>query len=221
MALRKMPENIRSWFEGELTYWREAEIVPREQIERIACLYESPAAVHAQKSAWLIFILMGMASLMMVLAVLLLVGYNWEAMPPALKLGVLFAGLFGLHGFGFYLRFKRAKTFLSEIFFFSGCLMYGVCIWQVAQIFNIHSHYPNGIWIWAVGVLPFALCMETPLLHLLFVVLIGIWAGVEVLDFPGFRPWLFFRWFSLPNGAYSLPLLALPGMIWAYRKNRP
>src|SRR5262249_10916550 len=33
--------------------------------------------------------------------------------------------------------------------------------------------------------------------------------------------WFFGRWGFIPNGAYTLPLLALPGLIWAYRKNSP
>jgi hypothetical protein len=41
---------------------------------------------------------------------------------------------------------------------------------------------------------------------------------MEVLEFGHLGGWLFGRWDSLPNGAYSLPLLALPGILWAYRK---
>ena len=72
-----------------------------------------------------------------------------------------------------------------------------------------------------MGVLGFALCLETPLLHLLFVVLMALWAGMEVIGFGDLGMWLFGRWPFLPNGAYSLPLLALPGFPWAYRRNSP
>jgi hypothetical protein len=41
---------------------------------------------------------------------------------------------------------------------------------------------------------------------------------MEVLNFDHLGGWLFGRWDWLPNGAYSLPLLALPGIVWAYRK---
>ena len=66
--------------------------------------------------------------------------------------------------------------------------------------------------------LPFALCLETRLLHLLVVLLLALWAKMEVLDFGHLGGWLFGRWDFIPNGAYSLPLLALPGILWAYRK---
>jgi uncharacterized membrane protein len=91
----------------------------------------------------------------------------------------------------------------------------------VAQIFHLNAHYPDGMWWWALGVPPFALCLGTLLLHSLLVALLGIWAGMEVLGFNDLGAWFFSRWHFVPNGAYTLPLLALPGFIWAYRKNSP
>jgi hypothetical protein len=40
---------------------------------------------------------------------------------------------------------------------------------------------------------------------------------MEMLHFNYLGLWFFGRWTLLPNGAYSLPVLALPGLIWAYR----
>jgi uncharacterized membrane protein len=122
------------------------------------------------------------------------------------------------HAAGFSLRYKRKAGALSENVFFLGCLFYGAGIWLVAQVFHINAHYPDGVWWWAIGVLPFALCLETRLMHALLVGLLAVWAGMEVLSFNHLGAWLFGRWDFLPNGAYSLPLLALPGMVWAYRK---
>ncbi len=215
MSLRKVPEGVRSWFAGELEIWRDAGILTPEQTGQIASLYESSEAVAARRGSWLVFILMGVASLLIALAALLLVGYNWEALPKFVKLAVVFGVILGLHGTGFYLKFARGKKFAAELAFFAGCLAYGIGIWQVAQIYHIESHYPNGIWIWAVGALPFALCLETPLLHALFVALMAIWAGTEMLGFGN----VLFRWWLPPNGAYSLPFLVAPGLYWAYRKN--
>src|SRR5918997_753515 len=113
---------------------------------------------------------------------------------------------------------EMAQRGRSKAVFILGCLFYGAGIWLVAQVLHISAHYPDGIWWWAVGVLPFALCLETRLLHALFVALMAFWAGQEVLGFGHLGGWLFGRWDFLPNGAYSLPLLALPGMVWAYRK---
>jgi hypothetical protein len=54
--------------------------------------------------------------------------------------------------------------------------------------------------------------------YALLVGLLALWAGMDVLNFGHLGGWLFGRWDFLPNGAYSLSLLALPGILWAYRK---
>jgi hypothetical protein len=66
-----------------------------------------------------------------------------------------------------------------------------------------------------VGVLPFALALDTLLLHALFVALLAIWAGYEVFGFAAIGPWRF----GVPGGAYSLIPLAAPGIWWAYRRS--
>jgi hypothetical protein len=86
----------------------------------------------------------------------------------------------------------------------------------VAQVFHLESHYPDGVWWWALGVLPFAIVLDTLLLHALFVGLLALWAGMEVTGFSHLSPWWAWNWW--PNGAYSLPILAVPGLIWAYRR---
>jgi hypothetical protein len=40
---------------------------------------------------------------------------------------------------------------------------------------------------------------------------------MEVIGFADIGMWLFGRWGYFPNGAYSLPLLAIPGLLTAYR----
>jgi uncharacterized membrane protein len=165
-----------------------------------------------------VFILMAAAATLVGLAALLLIGYNWDQLSRWSKLAMVLGVIGVTHAAGFILRYRRNAPALSENVFFLGCLFYGAGIWLVAQVFHINSHYPDGVWWWAIGVLPFALCLETRLLHALLVGLLALWAGMEVLNFDHLGAWLFGRWDWLPNGAYSLPLLALPGIVWAYRK---
>ena len=95
--------------------------------------------------------------------------------------------------------------------FFLGCLFFGAAIWLLAQIFHITSSNYDAFWWWAVGVLPFALLLDTVLLHLLFAGLLALWVGFEILSLQGL-------FWGIPNGCYSLPLFAVPGLWWAYRK---
>ena len=165
------------------------------------------------------FTLLGMAAFLFGLAVLLVIGFNWEATPGRETGDHSRRGI--CSSLGLTLRVRAKAPRLSEVVFFLGCLFYGAGIWLVAQAFHIEAHYPDGVWWWAVGVLPFALCLDSLLCHLLFVALMALWAGMEVLGFVYLSPWFLFGWWQWPNGAYSLPLLALPGLLWAYRKGSP
>lgn len=221
MSRRQISDGFRVWLSAEVEVWRGQGILSEEQSTSILDLYETPREVSDRKRSVASFVLMGLAALMIGLAALLLIGYNWKAMPDAVKLVLVFGAILGTYAGAFYIRFRRGGRLASEVAFFLGCLFYGVGIWQVAQIFHIQVHYPFGVWLWAVGVLGFALCLETPLLHVLFVALMALWAGMEVIGFGDLGPWLFGRWHGVPNGAYSLPLLALPGLVWAYRRKSP
>jgi hypothetical protein len=221
MDKRALPDRQREWLSEELSHWRERGLISPEQAVGIFDLYESRDVIIERRRSRAIFVLMSAAALLCALSLLMIVGYNWEEMPRIAKLVVIFGVILGTYAGAFSLRYRVGARGLSEAVFFLGCLFYGVGIWLIAQIFHLDSHYPNGVWIWAIGVLPFALCLDTLLLHGLLAALLALWAGMEVLGFSHLGGWLFGRWPSLPNAAYTLPLLALPGLVWAYRKNSP
>jgi uncharacterized membrane protein len=210
-----------SWLRDELHAWQAEGVLSADQGHRILDRYESPTDIVERQRSRAVFALMAVAGVLVAAAVLLLIGYNWEDMPAAVKLVLIFGVIAGTHATGFHLRYRRGMQTASELVFFLGCLFYGAGIWLVAQVFHLNAHYPDGVWWWAVGVLPFALCLHTLLLHTLLVGLLGVFAGVEVLGFNSLGAWFFGRWGFVPNGAYTLPLLALPGLLWAYRKNSP
>ncbi len=218
MSKRAITAPQRAWLLDELSVWRRDAVVTEEQAHRITGLYEGAGEMAERGRSKAVMVLMAAAATLVGLAALLLIGYNWNDLPRDTKLAVVLGVIACTHAYGFTLRYKRSSTALSEIVFFLGCLFYGAGIWLVAQVFHINAHYPDGIWWWAVGVLPFALALETRLLHALFVALMALWAGQEVLNFGHLGGWMFGRRDFLPNGAYSLPLLALPGIVWAYRK---
>jgi uncharacterized membrane protein len=218
MSKRAITAPQRAWLLDQLSVWQRDAIVSDQQAQRIADLYEGAGEMAERGRSRAVLVLMAAAATLVGLAAMLLIGYNWDDLSRGTKLAIVLTTIGLTHTFGFSLRYKRKARALSETVFFLGCLFYGAGIWLVAQVFHINAHYPDGIWWWAVGVLPFALCLETRLLHALVVALLALWAGQEVLNFAHLGGWLFGRWDFLPNGAYSLPLLALPGMVWAYRK---
>jgi uncharacterized membrane protein len=217
MERRPISEQMREWLHGELNVWRGGGILTDDQSGQILALYETPNQAAGRRRSIAMFLISGIAALLIGLAALLVVSYNWHAMSATTKLATIFSALVGLHIVGVALRTTWQRPLTSEPIFLIACIFYGASIWLIAQIFNIQSHYPDGFWYWAIGVLPIALCLNTALLHTLYTVLLAIWVGTEVLGFQGSHLFWFGEPF-VPRAAWTLPLLVLPGLVWAYRK---
>lgn len=214
MTNREITDKQRGWLRGELSFWNSLGLLSSDQAARILELYGTLEDAAERRGARALFTLTSLAALLVGLAGLLLVGYNWEAMPAAAKLAIIFTVLLATHACAFLLRYHFGRRTASEIAFFLGCLLYGAAIWLVAQVFHINAGDADGFWWWAVGVLPFALGLDTLLLHALLVALLALYAGFATFG----SLWVGFL--GLPaSGAYSTLVLALPGLVWAYRKN--
>jgi len=218
---RELSDHHRRWLSGELTHWQTAGIISAEQSREILNCYASAAEMSRRKRRLASFTLTALAALMVGLAVLLLIGHNWqlvvagwESMSPILKLSAIFLVVIGSYAGALYLRLRTSWRGGSEVAFFFACLMYGAGIWLVAQVFHVDAHWPDGIWWWALGTLPVALCLDTLVVHCLLVGLLGFWAGSEVIGFPHLSGF----WGVLPNGAYTLLPIAALGLFWCYRK---
>jgi uncharacterized membrane protein len=216
---RPISDQQRRWLSSELEIWRTTGLIEPAQAERIQGSYELDSTRQERKQSLARFTLQGIAALFIGLALLLVIGYNWNEFPWVAKLAIVFGSVSLTHALALYLRNSTTHQRVAELLFFLGCLFYGAGIWLVAQVFHLDSHYPDGVWWWALGVLPFALCLDTLLLHALLVGLLALWAGMEVLNFAHLSPFGFAPWW--PNGALSLPLLAAPGFVWAYRRQSP
>jgi len=216
-----LPRPVRAWLQTALSNWQQQGIVTPEQASRIQSLYphEEPDAPGKQNR--ILYVLGAMAAFLFGAALLLVIGYNWNEMAREAKLGIMLAGTALVHGLGFWFHRRMGWPLAGEIAHFLGCIVYGAGIWLVAQAYHLDAHYPDGMWWWALGVLPLVILSGAPLFHLLYVGLLAVWCGMEVLGFPTARDTLFFGWTSLPHGAYTLPLLALPGFFWAYKKTSP
>ncbi len=209
---RAITRSQRDWLEGEVAAWLAMGLVDEEQARTLLGLYESRQSFDARQQSKGLLTLLAVAATLVGLGVLLLIGYNWAEIPPPLKVAAIFGALIATHALGALLRYRLNWRRVSEVVFFLGCLFYGAAIWLLAQIFNISSDNYDGLWWWAVGCLPFALLLDTVLLHLLFAGLLAAWVGFEVLSLERL-------FWGVPSAGYSLPLLVGPGLWWAYRKN--
>ncbi|MGE3818749.1 MAG: DUF2157 domain-containing protein [Isosphaeraceae bacterium] len=219
---REITESQRAWLKVELESWRGLGLVSDDQALAVLSLYGTEAQAAERRQSRALAILLFLSALLAGLGVLLLIGYNWAAMPSAAKVVLILAAVITAHSAGLKLRSQKEKATASEVAFFLGCLLFGAGIGLIGQIFHVNANDAGAFWWWAIGVLPFALALEGIAFHVLFVALAATWCGYEVLGFGNLGAWFFGRWGGIPNGAYSLLALAAPGFALAYkRKSAP
>lgn len=178
--------------------------------DRIRQMY-APRRVSWSRRIFTALTLLGV--LLMGAALLLLVCQNWKYLSPAIRAGGIL-GLWATTAAASILF--RGRRGYSEPILLALVLSYGIGIWQLAQIFNINSHYTTGLWFWGLGVWLTAFAARTKVLPLAAFALLLFWAFLEVLEpFAGSR---FFLSDRLPNMALSLPVLS--GTAWLIYRRR-
>jgi uncharacterized membrane protein len=219
---RVLSEPFRNWLAGELGLWQQSSLITADQAAKILGIYESPAEGRQRRQSWLAYALVALAMVLFAAAVLLLVSYNWSEIPAAGKLALIFGALAAVYALGFYLRYRREQRLLSDAIILLGCLLYGAAIWLISQIFHMSAHYPDGMYWWAIGVLPLAFLLDSLPLHMLLVALVATWCGMEIASFHHlgalFWGW---RWHVIPNGCYLALVIAAGGLWIAYRRRSP
>src|SRR3954465_1155859 len=100
MMGREITEPQRIWLAGGLVAWRDAGVVTDDQVRAVLGLYStSQEAVELRRSKGQ-GTLLALAATVGGMGVLLLVGYNWEAMPPGLKVAAIWSSVIAAHSAG-------------------------------------------------------------------------------------------------------------------------
>ncbi|MGL4595728.1 MAG: DUF2157 domain-containing protein [Thermoguttaceae bacterium] len=211
----------------ELQQWRDEGIISAESYDRLVEKYQLHSRLgeeNTKQTQTAILTILGLASLLFGLAVLLFVCFNWKYMTSPMKLATLFGSLAIAHGIALIFREKKLPN-LSEVTFLFASILFGVSIWQIAQIYHTKTHFPEGMFLWGLGTFGVAMFLRTPLLHVLAGVLFAIWCGWEIIGYETAYIISLGTWFgtdiSIPvqHGAYSLPIFAGLGLVWSYRRD--
>lgn len=181
--LRLLKRDLHSEARG----WVEDGIISESQAENICNRYGIDYHDRAQHSFGY-YVLIALGYLFIGLAVIVLIGENWENIPRAARMGGLIALTLACNVIGL-LAWQRNRPGLSVLWFFLGGLMYGASIMLIAQIYHIGEHFPDGILWWALGVLPIALLLRSNLIMALATALAYLWLFVE--SGMGYYPFLF------------------------------
>lgn len=185
-----MDNNIR-WLLTEIERWKADGLVTPELGDRLRQRYEQPPApAPAETVSWGLLVFATAGAIVIGLGVILLFAYNWDEIPKAGKLALVFGAIIAAHGGGIRLLARTGwQPKLGEALGALGTMFYGAGIWLVAQIYNIDEHYPNGFLFWALGALAMAWALRSTVHGLLAVVLLAIWGGCEVFDFRSPEYW--------------------------------
>jgi uncharacterized membrane protein len=147
---------------------------------------------------------------------------HWAGMSKLVKLLVLFGGMSSTYIAAGITTARGNLPRLSQGLWLLGVILFGANIMLIAQIYNIDSHYPNGVLLWALGGLLVAYVIPVQATLNAAICLALLWTGMESMDFNrNFHwPFLLFWLACLPLiyrhswlRALHLALLAL--LLWS------
>ena len=165
----------------ETRRWVDEGLVEPSQAERILNRY-GLSLNDAGPSA--LGLLSGLAGLFAGLALLLLVSANWEQLPRLARFAGLVTLTAVLNGWG-VLRLARAGTGGGLLFL--GGFAYGASIMLTGQMYHLGEHFPNGLLLWALGLVPLTLLSGGRLLALQGLAVAVAWM---LLEYRFAAPWL-------------------------------
>lgn len=165
----------------ETRRWVDEGLVEPFQAERILNRYGT-SLNDAGPSA--LGLLTGLAGLFAGLALLLLVSANWEQLPRLARFAGLVTLTAVLNGWG-VLRLARAGSGGGLLFL--GGFAYGASIMLTGQMYHLGEHFPNGLLLWALGLVPLTLLSGGRLLALQGLAVAVAWM---LLEYRFAAPWL-------------------------------
>jgi len=185
----------------ETRTWVDENLISTDQAASICLRYGIDYHAHL-KHSYGYYVLVSLGYLFIGLSLITVIGANWEDIPRAMRMAglvaiTLLANLGGIYNY----KHNRGKSAVG--LFFLGAIFYGASIILIAQIYHIGEHYPDGVFWWAMGVLPLAFLLRSNLIMMLSVALAFIWFFVEAG--LHFYP-LFFPVFLILTGWYVLRL---------------
>jgi uncharacterized membrane protein len=187
------------WLSSHAAAWLREGLIDATQHDRIVGRYRVDTLAGQRR---VLATLTALAVVAAFVAVILVVGYNWNAIPRAAKVTLIFAAVMTAFGAS-ALAYARGRNTAGELIAFAGTLLFGNGIWLLAQVFQIRSHYPNGALWWMAGALLTAHLLRSPLIAIEAAVLLGVWVLMELgaapmanyvfLPFGALVVWLAYR----------------------------
>jgi uncharacterized membrane protein len=177
-TLRRLPGPRLTWLRSESSRWVSDGIIDLPAREKILAGYADDTRPHRGTLALIL-----MAVVMCGVGVLLVIGYNWQRIGPAVKIALVMtavAAAFAASAFAYTRRHHTA----GEVLAFAGTLLFGNGIWLIAQALHIQGHFPDGFLWFAVGSLLCAWLIGSRAIGVQAAILLGVWIAGEGTVFP-------------------------------------
>lgn len=205
---------LANWLRKQLDMWANRGILDQGQRDNIKDIYIWPEQTIPQVSKEkpsinLITTLETIGAFLIGIGVISFVAFNWPKLPNLTKLILIIVTVALAHLAGFFILSYRPKFQRAGFsFIFLGNILYGAGIWQVAQMYHIHRDFPTGVFLWALGIVPFAYVVKSKLNYFLAVALFVLWTLEESIG-P-----------QKPHLPFLLVLLGLLGPLSYYLKSK-
>ena len=157
----------------EMATWVSRDFISVAQARAISASYGVDYD-DAQTRSGAYTVLLALGYLFLGVAVIILVGHNWEDIPRAARMGGLVGVTALVHLLGLR-QYLRDNVGHAIALFLLGNILYGASIALIAQIYHLGEHMPDGVFWWAVGTMPFAVLLRSHVLMLFTLVLAFIW----------------------------------------------
>lgn len=169
-----MSTKFRAALRNELPIWIQKGILTEETARQLASTYQLDN-LKAESSSLLSAVIFTIGGLLLGGGLISLVAANWEAIPTALKLTLLFSALLAFHILGHWLWHSKHWRRLGHALIFCGCLVFGANIGLVAQIFHVSNNWYSGFGAWALGSLVMAWAIRSWIIGVLVLVTSFLW----------------------------------------------
>ena len=172
----------------EMAAWVDKDLITTDQAHSICREYDMEYGSTDNYSLGY-RLLVSLGYLFIGVAVIILIGANWDEIPRELRMGSLIAITLATQGWALRLYYTGKESSAIGLFML-GNLFYGASIILVAQIYHLGEHMPNEVFWWALGSLPFGVLMRNSWLTLFSCLLALLWFFMELSMgfFPALMP---------------------------------
>ncbi len=179
---RKISAKNFRWITSELEAL-EAKGLDSSVAEQIREMYDPPQEDPRRWEKRVFFTVCAIAVLWLGLSLFLIISHNWNLVSPQIK--VASALICWALSWGALFIFRKSSPIVSELLSFLTVILYGVGLWQVAQVFHFGIGYSEGFWFWGIGAWLISLTAQSLLLPTLSTALLVVWSFVVVGNTSG------------------------------------